>query len=69
MPLPNPEQRAAFMARPPPAERLLRISRHVGALRDQYRILRVAVAANDAALTEQTVDEMGAILKKLEESV
>lgn len=66
MPLPNPEQRAAFMARPPPAERLLRISRHVGALRDQYRILRVAVANGDAALMERAVDAIGAIIMQME---
>ena len=65
-PLPNPDQRAAFMLRPPPAERLLRISRHVGALRDQYRILRVAVATNNATLMEQATDAIGEIIKQME---
>lgn len=53
MPLANDDQRAAFMARPTPAERLFRVRQHIGALRDQYAILRVALANGDAALTER----------------
>lgn len=63
----RPETAAAFMARPTAAERLFRARQTAGLLRDQYRILRVA--ADSPTLADEAIDEIGALIQRLQEDV
>lgn len=64
-----PDRTAAFMVQAPPAERLMRLQRKMGLVRDQQRLLRIIAANITQLLREGGVADRAQLADLLESCV